>query len=263
MAAMWVPDKRHSLMSARQPWPGRTGGMGAAVSPNVPRFLSIFQTKANWQVRLINFGGRGKSEQRGPGAGRGGRGASRREGRWPREMPVPSVAPGLALVGTFPRGCGLGSVPTGLWSQAPGVSPDRRGKPICAADGAGRLADRRGQEGGGLLPASQGQARAAPGAQSQEPECVLLVHARCQHFSDKEPVPMTSAFYNLKMCHREPKPGSGVPAGGEEGRLWSKQGRKRVPLAHLQSRAQAQPLSAPGLGLGAGSQVRPLSRQQP
>lgn len=86
---------------------------GAAVSPNVLRFLSIFQTKANWRVRLINFGGAGGIRpSRGPGSGR------EAEARWGAradahvKCPSPSVAPGLARVDTFPGLRGF---------QAPGI----------------------------------------------------------------------------------------------------------------------------------------------
>lgn len=33
VAALWVPDQRHSLGSARQPQPGRTGGTGGGCGP--------------------------------------------------------------------------------------------------------------------------------------------------------------------------------------------------------------------------------------
>lgn len=104
------------------------------------------------------------------------------------------------------RGCGPGSAPAGLPGAWHPVSDlDKRGKPTSAADRVSGLAGEGRREEGARGPA---RGRAAPRAQSQELESascwfMLRVPGRRLHPGDKEPVPVTSAFYYPKICHRE------------------------------------------------------------
>lgn len=147
------------------------------MAPNVSRFLSVFQTKANWRVRPINFRG-DRAEQRGlgTGLGGGGRGASRRGGRCPREMPV-SVRGARACSGWhLPRGlpagvCALGASGLSQTGQAWGANARcRPGRQACRQAGEGR------REEGFCRPARAGPGqRLEPKVKSQSASCWFML----------------------------------------------------------------------------------------
>lgn len=135
------------------------------MSLNVSRFLSILQTKANWQVRLINFGG--MSPSRGARVLAVRRGTSRSKGGCPREMPISFCGTRARWGRHFPGAEGQGQSLWGFW--VPGIrSQIRQAREIKQCCRPSLRACRGGQDGGGhLWPARAG---AKPGAQSQEPE---------------------------------------------------------------------------------------------
>lgn len=133
----------------------------------------------------------------------------KREQQW-RQMPTwnASLHHSLGLAPSL--GCGPGSVPAGLLGAwHPESDQNRRGKPTNAADlRQGELAGEGRREEGAR---GQPWAGAAPGAQSQEREpasCWFMLRAPGwrPHCLDKEPLPVTSAFYYPKICHREREP---------------------------------------------------------
>lgn len=149
---------------------GQTRGPRGRPCPrHVSRFSSISPTKANWQVRLINFGGMRPS--------RGALEEGRREpgrGSCPRELPVSSrgarARPGWHLPeaaggGRRPRGCGALGIPRQTRTGV-GTAPRRS------------LGERswggRGQEGGGS-PRAGPAPGSASSPKSKARVCVLLV----------------------------------------------------------------------------------------
>lgn len=124
------------------------------MSLNVSRFLSILQTKANWQVRLINFGG--MSPSRGALVLAVRRGTSRSKGGCPREMPISFCGTRARWARHFPGAEGQGQSLWGFW--VPGIrSQIRQAREIKQCCRPSLRACRGGQDGGGhLWPARAG-----------------------------------------------------------------------------------------------------------
>ena len=136
---------------ARQNW----GDRGRPWPRQISRFLSLFQTKANWQVRLINFGGISPSGGALAPAAMERRGQS--EGSCPREMSVSSRGARARSGWHLPGATGRGRRPRvfrglGIPSQTgTGVGNQPRLQTQLS-----RLAGEPGQEGGGSPRAGPG-----------------------------------------------------------------------------------------------------------
>lgn len=178
----------------------------------------------------------GKSEQRGPGTvceGEAPPGAR----QVPREMPVSLRGARAGSAWHLPGAAGGGRRLASGVRSGQVWEANQRCRPS-------ELACRRARAGGRREPGGRPGAGAAPGAPSQQREpasCWFMLRAPGPrlHCSEREPIPVTSAFYSPEMCHREMGLVKGMPAVGEQRRLWNKEGRENGPLAPLQSRAPA------------------------
>lgn len=145
------------------------------------------------------------SEQRGPDACREGEARAGAKADAHVKYPFPPVAPGLSWVGTFPglrAGVGVRGA-SGRMASRSRVSPGQVWETNQRCRGSKR-ACWRARAGGRRMP----QAGPWPGRRL-EPKVKsksLRLAGSCsgfQHRWDKEPVPVTSAFYSPETIHRE------------------------------------------------------------
>lgn len=204
------------------------------------------------------------SEQRGPDACREGEARAGAKADAHVKYPFPPVAPGLSWVGTFPglrAGVGVRGA-SGRMASRSRVSPGQVWETNQRCRGSKR-ACWRARAGGRRMP----QAGPWPGRRL-EPKVKsksLRLAGSCsgfQHRWDKEPVPVTSAFYSPETSQGDGASDKGMPGVGEERRLWSQQGRESVHLAHLQSRTSTLTPFPAGLCLGAARPVGPQSQRR-